>query len=183
MPKGGVYLTGNMYPSILIVGDTYRATGTLPKLDGPFRVSVPLSITDGASLTIEPGSVLIMENRSSLNMGTLGEEGTLILAGTGAQPIRFMSHSLNVTGIWDGIVIGPQATDESRLAYVQIEGAGQATGAALTARRPIPVTNSSFKASHGSCVRRDPSDPTDYLTGNSFEGCALGSLGPLTGPF
>jgi ethanolamine utilization protein EutQ (cupin superfamily) len=180
MPKGGLYLTGNQYPSILIDGQTYRATGTLPKLDAPFRIEGTLTITDGASLSVEAGSTIIMGNGAAIHVGTDGDSGTLVMAGTGAKPIVLVGASLEA-GHWSGITFGADATDNCLVDYVQLRGGGRDIGAAVVARRPVSITHTMIKGSGGFGIRRDSGDPTDYITGNSFEECFYGAVGPLVG--
>ncbi len=80
---------------------------------------------DGATLTIEPGCIVMFEEGTGLVVGSNGS-GTLIAEGTEADSIVFTSNAdTPAPGDWDGITFTNNADDEnSKINYATIEYGG-----------------------------------------------------------
>lgn len=89
---------------------------------GPYRVDGSLSISSGATLTIQPGATVWLGASGSTVNVTVASGGRILAEGTEAQPIRFMALP-GATYTWGGIIInGGVGTPESRIAHAYIEG-------------------------------------------------------------
>jgi hypothetical protein len=88
---------------------------------GPYQATSSLTVVNGATLTIEPGTTVFLG--SGVNL-TIANGGRLIAEGTAATPIRFTALPGSGTS-WGGIVInGTVGSPEPRLSYVHFEGNG-----------------------------------------------------------
>jgi hypothetical protein len=82
-----------------------------------------VQIVDGATLTIAPGTNVIMGPDASVDIGWNGSTATLKAAGTEAQPIRFCGEQGDA-GFWRGIIVERNVTSNSQLHHVLISDAG-----------------------------------------------------------
>ena len=97
----------------------------------PHIVHGYLKISNGATLTIQPGAVVKFDTASGLQVGdtAAAQSGELSLAGTAAQPITLTADSTAVRpGFWKGIEL-QQILTPGTWTHVLIEGAGGARGA------------------------------------------------------
>ncbi len=92
---------------------------------GPYLVTGDLTVTAGATLTIEPGVTVFFQAGTGM---TVNGEARVLAEGTPFERIRFTYDPLTGTG-WDGLRF--EDTDaESRLTYIDME-AGDGQGEAM----------------------------------------------------
>ena len=121
--------------------------------DSPVTVTETISVTEGATLTIEPGVVVFMGNDVSLLI-----EGTLIADGTESDQIVFTSED-ETSGSWGSIEFRNTSNVGSVFDYVTVEyGAGTNRSGMVfytTGSFPVAVSNSVFRNSavHGINLR------------------------------
>lgn len=129
--------------------------------DSPVTVSATVSITDGNTLTIEPGVTVLMGNSVSLLV-----DGALVAGGTQAAPIQFTSTA-ETAGAWGSIEFRNNTDAGSVVDHTIIEyGAGESRSGMIfftTDAFPIDVSNSTFRysAEHGINLRAANSDITN----------------------
>lgn len=103
------------------------ATSTTWTSDKVYLVTGDRYLTNGATLTIQPGTLIKFDAGASLSIGYYGN-ATLIANGTAAAPIIFTSSATSPTaGAWEGIYF-EDASISSSLAYCNIQYAGYNTG-------------------------------------------------------
>jgi hypothetical protein len=127
---------------------------------GPFRLTANVTVPNGGTLTIQPGTTVYLNSGVSLNVAN---GGRLIAEGTPTAGIRFLP-SPGPSNRWGGIVInGAGSSPESRIIYAHVEGNNNTAidvsgGAAFidhvtfgtTDRRCLDLDSASFVVSH--CV-------------------------------
>ena len=108
-------------PTLVSAGDV---SGTWTKADSPIRVQGEITIPDGETLTIEPGTTVEFLGHDPLNV-----QGQILAVGTEDEPIRFMVddslgfyNNAGSDGVWGGVRFdGTSATnDSSFLKYCEI---------------------------------------------------------------
>ena len=115
-----VYDDGNMQNVSAISGNTvWTAAG------GPYRVTASLTI-DNETLSIEPGTTVYLNSGVSLEVSGTGR---ILAEGSEHARIRLARRPGQVAG-WGWIIISG-ASQESRLSYVDIDGAGNDLAIAL----------------------------------------------------
>ncbi len=120
-------------------------------IDGTLRI-------DGATLTIEPGTVVKFTEGSQIEVGYSTQNSTLIANGTAAEPIIFTSvSSTPVAGDWDYIYFGSGATSDCSMSYCTIMyGGGYASnyGMIELSDAKISMTHCTLKYSeyYGICL-------------------------------
>lgn len=140
------------------------------------------TVEDGATLTIAPGTKIVVEAGGFLDIGPYNGAEALVAVGTADDPITFTSASASpVAGDWGCIHLGAGAT-ASELAYVELayggapcayNGAGY--GGALIIEAEIRgVRNSKFSnsATHGVRLHKPPRAFAD----NRFAANTLASI-------
>jgi len=153
---------------------------TWENLDVDYRVRGDdnLEITDGVTLTIDPGATLEFESNGRVR---LTDNGGLIADGTEDEPILFTATD-EQPGWWDGIYLEESSNLDNQLNWVTVEyaggnefrrsGAGNLIiGRGLRDDSSIEVTNSTFQnsASYGIWVRSNgdlPGFANNTLTNN-----------------
>ncbi|HON08846.1 MAG TPA: hypothetical protein PLW02_12180, partial [Verrucomicrobiota bacterium] len=86
--------------------------------NGPYRITGSITINNGVTLTIQPGTTVYLD--SGVNI-TVASGGRIVAEGTPTGQIRF-TRVPGTTGTWGGITInGGAGTPETRIAYAIIE--------------------------------------------------------------
>lgn len=94
--------------------------------EGTVLVSGDVRVTAGATLTIAPGTHVIMDADSSLEVGWNSNAATIQAEGTAAQPIRFCGKEAEA-GYWGSLIVGNNVTSNSVLSHVLVaDGGGDA---------------------------------------------------------
>lgn len=100
------------------VSGTIAANTTWAAGAGPFNVTANLTVASGATLTIEPGTTVLLAAGANL---TVANGGRLLAEGTEQRRIRF-TRPPGSTAAWGGIVVnGTVGSPESRIAYADLE--------------------------------------------------------------
>ncbi len=178
VPVGGSY-GGNEDDRIEVKGNSLNGVkGTIPAVGVPYYVTTSIDVYEDASLTFEAGVEVEMGPDTDIEFGWNSQACEVIAVGTAQSPIKFRGVD-PVAGWWRGIVVGKNVLSSSKLVHVEVLHAGQNGGADLEVRRPLMVTDSHFGLSAGYGILREMSDPTDYVTPNTFADNTLGDVGTL----
>lgn len=116
------------------VSDDVREDATW---SGTVFVQGAVTVVGGATLTIEPGTNVIMDVDSELEIGWNSGVATLKANGTSASPIRFCGKE-STKGYWSSLIVGGNVTSDSVLSHVLISDSG-GTDAALVLNADIAV--------------------------------------------
>jgi len=96
------------------VGGPITTDVTWTPAAGPYTVVDDITVADGATLTIEPGTVVRLETGRWIGVGNQSP-ATIIARGTPDAPILFTSAQPEPQrGDWGSITIGNKATDAVR---------------------------------------------------------------------
>ncbi len=116
---------------------------------GPYLISGQMTISSGASLTIEPGTIFKMQSGSSIKV-----DGTLLAVGTESKKIIFTSYrndlaggdtnqdgdsTLPAPGDWVGFLFSGSATAASTLNHCIVEYAGAYNYGAIRVQGSSPT--------------------------------------------
>ncbi len=107
----------------------------LIKACSPYVVSENISVVGGATLTIDPGVVVKMDQDKKFQVAH-GDKATLVAKGTAADPITITSNvSSPAAGDWGGLELWKQIQKGTVLSHVRIRHGGQkGKGACLLVR-------------------------------------------------
>jgi hypothetical protein len=153
-------------PAITVTGTL--ASGTWSR--GPYLLQGQTTLPAGATLTIDPGTVIEMGSS-----GALLVQGTLKAQGTAAAPIVFTSDSAQpAPDSWYGLVVDGATAVNSVLDHVQVfYGSATSSGdalLALTEGANITVSNSVFAQGSGNGIA------VDNNTRPTISNCTFGNL-------
>jgi hypothetical protein len=146
---------------------------------GPDCVRIDRSyVTNGAVLTIEPGTTVLMEPAGFLSVAGSGDNAALVAVGTAAEPITFTSAALNPeAGDWQCVRIGADssATDIRYTTFAYGGAPCAATGADYEGMLQIDataraVTNSAFQNSSTYGVLIQTNGGVRAFENNTFSG-------------
>jgi len=129
---------------------------------GTVLVSGDVRVTNGATLTIAPGTHVIMDADSSLEIGWNSETATIDAAGTAARPVRFCGKE-SEAGYWGTFTVGSNVTSNSVLSHVLVaDGGGDA---AVVLEADVKVTDLVVRNADADGVHaRDFDDASERLT-------------------
>jgi hypothetical protein len=116
-----------------------------------YYINSAVDVENGATLTIEPGTVITFGPYGSLDIGYIGN-ATLIANGTAAKPITFTSSAANPTpGAWDYVYFGAHTLQNTSLSYCIFEYGGKNAyyGVLTVADCKISVNNCTFRNNSG----------------------------------
>lgn len=102
-------------------------------LSGTYRLSGENTYDASEEVTIEPGTVFLMDANAFLRFGWRNSEATVHAEGTEEEPILFCGRQEGA-GHWNGIKLLNGTTDDSTLEHVRIEDAGANDNAALRSK-------------------------------------------------
>ncbi len=109
--------------SVATVDSTLSSDTTWTATGGPYSLTTSVTITAGATLTIEPGTTIYLGSAADL---IVANGGRIIANGTADAPIRF-TRTPGATTTWGGIIIngsssGPSPLTEIRHAHLDFNG-------------------------------------------------------------
>lgn len=161
---------GPSTPSVTLLDCTTRAASgatVAPRVidvdttwSGTVYLKNVVEIRDGVTLTIEPGTNVVMGPDASLDIGWNTGAATVMAAGTEAKPIRFCGEQPDA-GFWRGIIVERNVTSNSQFHHVLISDAG-ATEQALNLIADIDVQNVQVRNAQNDGVRAE-----DFKAGSS----------------
>lgn len=117
-------------------------------LSGVLRVSDRLIYDSGEIVTIEPGTVFLMEADAQVLIGWRGDPATVFAEGTAEQPILFCGTSAGA-GHWLDLQVLTGTTTDSVLEHVRIEDAGQGDVPALLQSVDVLLDNITITGNAG----------------------------------
>ena len=111
-------------------GEQPQTEGESFSLSGTYRVSGRWILDQGQRVTIEPGTIFIVESEAELFVGWRGDAASVFFNGTEEQPILFCGAE-GRPGFWRGLELLTGTREESYLEHVRIEDAGREETAGL----------------------------------------------------
>src|SRR5690606_36230828 len=90
---------------------------------GTVRITANIDVRDGATLTILPGTAIVVDVDKDLEIGWNSQVATILARGTADQPIEFCGATQEAGG-WRGITVQRHVTSDSVLEHVIIRPAG-----------------------------------------------------------
>lgn len=150
---------GGATATVFECGSRNAATATAVEPDitedttwsGTVLLEGDVTVTDGATLTIAPGTQIIAAADSELEVGWNSSAATLLAEGTEAAPILFCGATADA-GFWQGVIVRNNVTSNSKLHNVLIADAG-GTQQALLIESELSVQNVQVESSGSDGVR------------------------------
>lgn len=165
---------------------------------GTIYVKQYLYVVDGAKLTIEPGTKIIMAVDTDIEFGWNGGAVTVSAAGTPEAPITICGEE-SEAGYWGSLIFGENVTSNSTFKNVLVSDAGS-DNAAVRFNADVHVDNlqvrdsgdvgvealdfaddsaklSVFGAQETAVVLTGPGALTNFPLGGTFEGNGLQAVG------
>lgn len=127
-----------------------------------------LSVRNEPTLTIAPGTKIIVGHGATLEFGWLGSHATIVANGTLDQPIKFCGET-DTPGYWGGMIFRSGIKTTSVLRNVLITDGG-ATDAGLTLEMPLRVQGVQVRHSGANGVNAvgfDPASSTLTVSGST----------------
>lgn len=153
------------------VGGSITTDATWTLAGSPYLVTSTVTVSNDATLTIEPGVIVRFEAYTALNVGDwVSGIGILHAKGTAAQPIRFTSADPSpAAGQWWGITLF-QTTPASIIEYGVVEYAGY-NGSNIRVLSSTPVIrNTTIQFSGDRGISAEGGSP--ILEGNTISDAA-----------
>lgn len=113
---------------------------------GLVKVNKDVSLRNGAALTVEAGTEIVMCADCTLDLAYFNDSTTFNFNGTAEKPI-IIRGAQPVEGYWKGVRVGENATSLSALKHVHIKHAGGEQTPSLELERDILVEGLSIEAS------------------------------------
>jgi hypothetical protein len=143
-------------------------TGTVANTDittnetwsGTIHVTQTVLVYAGATLTIAPGTNIVIDAGRSVIIGWNGGAATVLASGTAQSPITFCGAAAD-PGSWEGLVLETNTTSTSVLENVLVSDGG-GTNAGLTLRTNATIKNVQVRNSGTDGVWA-----TDFHTGST----------------
>lgn len=112
---------------------------TSPSECGQYRVGSDVTVTNGATLTIEAGVQVFFAAGTRLIIGgtSAGTEGRLMAQGIDGDPVVFTGESAEPAA-WEGIRFNPYAADDSAMEYCAVSYGGSTANAAIVCDGSAP---------------------------------------------
>lgn len=116
---------------------------------GVVKLSGKIQLRDGVKLTIAPGTTILADLGSEIEVGDFIDDSGIVAVGTAAAPIRFCGAN-DTPGFWKGIHFGEDTLAGSTLSHVSIANAGVAEeGAGLLIEAPVKLEQVEISGSAG----------------------------------
>lgn len=172
---GGILYPATAFAATTITGGPLGDQTWTPA-GSPYIVQADSTVQSGATLTIQPGTVVQFASVDNLGTGLDGARceltinGTLSAAGTPANPIVFKAQTGTGSAVWYGIVMNT-TTAGSTIDHCQVTNA--VNGIYLQGGTPPAITNSYI----GTCSQYGVYASTTVavsLCGNSLASCTRG---------
>jgi hypothetical protein len=131
-------------------GGDVTANRTLTKACSPYTVTDDINVNGNATLTIEPGVVLLFDPDTLLSIG-YNSSAKLSAIGTAAAPITFTSSNTTPgAGDWVGVQLWGNTMNGSNLSYLKLDYCGSNADACLVSSgvKPNRVTVDHVTFSH-----------------------------------
>ncbi len=184
MPMTGLPPTGLLDCSGVDVSDAVEVSGDITEdttWEGTVYVSGSVDTESGATVTIEPGTDVVVAVDASIEFGWNSNAATVNAAGTSDAPIRFCGET-SEAGYWDKIIVGQNVTSNSVFRHVLISDAG-GSDTAFSLSTGITVDNVQVRNSGGDGVwasdfEEDSSDLT--VEGSANAAAVLFGSGAIT---
>lgn len=166
------YDDGNMQE---VSGALVGSTVTWTAAEGPYHVTGDLTVAEGTTLVIEPGTSIYFDAGTSLNVrGVLSAQGTkherirfTSLPGSEFVPNRPSEQANLPDGPprWNGVQFENSVSDENIIAYADIEYAQNTRGSIGLRASSVVVDAVSFR---GTNLRMFNANNSSYVIRNSF---------------
>jgi hypothetical protein len=126
---------------VALRGGALATEANLSGAGWPVQVEAPVSLTDGARLTLGAGATWSFAPGAGLFVGAEGGTTTLVAEGSVEAPVRFTSSAATpAAGDWDKLLFGPGCQGAGcRLRHVAIEFGG---GGDVPARANVAIVGS-----------------------------------------
>lgn len=142
------------------------------KACSPYRIGAALVISQGATLTIEPGVEVLLGGDAAIQIGQPGSPGGLVAEGTAAEPIRFahFAEGPSEEPRWNGMRFDTDVLP-SRLQDVVLEACSSDDEACVSGRRlDGQVALSRVTVRDAAIGIRVDDSPLGSMSGLVFEG-------------
>jgi len=170
--RGGIHFsvaqTGN------IVSGTINQDTTWTKANSPYLFTGNVEISNGTTLTIEPGVAV------SLDGYFMNISGTLSARGSETEKITFTAAGISYIGEWQGRIVFSKSSKNSIIEYAEIRSSPN-TIIAIYSTGTTTISSSTIGGTNGTAIDIEESSPS--LVGNTISGNADGiSINHLCSP-
>ena len=112
-----------------------------------------LVLSPGTTIAFEPSALPSI--KSTLEVGTIAQDGRLTAVGTPSERILLTSLSGGVPGSWEGVRVRAAASDLTRFEYVDVEhaGAGSSPASVLVEDSGPTIASSEIRLGLGDSIR------------------------------
>ena len=157
------------FSAIKIVNDiTTNTTWTANK---SYLIENTISVSNNATLTIEPGTIIRFGEGAEIDVSYSGDFGTIKAIGTNEKPIIFTSNAtVKGKGDWDGIWLyeGANACEFTHCVFDYSGGYSNSGALTIRSATGVSVNNCIFKNSKYYGVEVDNYGSLNTFTNNDF---------------